>query len=132
MKVSNIEVFNEVYEESALRNDMREDVEAKPFYIHDKFEDKYSKFSKEIEFVNFDEFKVGKIVTHFPLIDNKEYCVVYADNPYGSRNLLLVHEGEAYRHGNEAVLNELVRYYHFVKSKEVKHAILRVWKFLEI
>lgn len=60
------------------------------------------KTKKTITFKNFGEEQIGRVITHIGT-----YVIVFAKNPYGTHNMLLVDEerGEAIRHGNIAVLD---------------------------
>lgn len=59
------------------------------------------KVKNTITFKNFDEEQIGQVITHVGA-----YVIVFAKNPYGTHNMLLVDDerGEAIRHGNIAVL----------------------------
>ncbi len=59
-----------------------------------------------IEFRNFGQDAHGRLVTHE---DNR--AIVFTRNPHGSHNLILIDldRGEAYRHGDVAVLQQLDR-----------------------
>ena len=70
---------------------------------------------KTITFKNFRRWESGRVITSLPTLaideNGKEYwtadAVVFKRNPYGKHNLVLVSEGEAIRHGNQAVLDEI-------------------------
>lgn len=59
-----------------------------------------------LKFENFRQSATGRLVSHTAMIS-----IVFSRNPYGSHNLVLVDDcGEAFRHGNEAVLEYLQSY----------------------
>jgi hypothetical protein len=68
-----------------------------------------------VEYNNFGSYTSGRVVTaRGNKKDGWTLFIVYARNPYGTHNLILVYHDEndgtltAYRHGNHAVLEELV------------------------
>lgn len=57
---------------------------------------------RTIVFMSFGRINTGRIVT-----GNNTDCLVYARNPYGTHNFVVVNRdnGEAFRHGNNASLD---------------------------
>lgn len=60
------------------------------------------KAKNTIKFKNFGEEQTGRVITR-----SSEYVIVFAKNPHGTYNMLIVDDerGEAIRHGNIAVLD---------------------------
>ena len=74
----------------------------------------YFKRTKNVRFINFEKKECGRLITQFYSEYDEEvnhYQVVYCRNPYGTHNLILVCDGEAIRHGYEAVLGLLLEMY---------------------
>jgi hypothetical protein len=63
---------------------------------------------KMARYMNFGNWEQGRVVTSF-LFQNRLYSVVYAENNYGGKNLVLVdcEKQIAIRHGNAKVLQRV-------------------------